>query len=155
MEVEENGAIPFLDVLVTGKPTHTDRYLHADSNHHPEQKLGVTNSLLRRIVSISKPDNLSKELQHIKSSLQNNGYQYRNIQKIINNHLHPSHADKPQDPKTSEGTACLSFIQGATERISRILQKQKKVVFNPPSKIANILPSPEDQVQIQSSKGIY
>ena len=47
MELEENGSIPFLDVLITRKEdgtlghrvfrkkTNTESYLHADSNHHP------------------------------------------------------------------------------------------------------------------------
>ena len=47
MELEENGSIPFLDVLLTRKEdgtlghevfrkkTHMDSYLHADSHHHP------------------------------------------------------------------------------------------------------------------------
>ena len=46
MEVEKNGSIPFLDVLVYKKldgslghmafrkKTHTDSYLEADSHHH-------------------------------------------------------------------------------------------------------------------------
>ncbi|XP_011858342.1 PREDICTED: uncharacterized protein LOC105555901, partial [Vollenhovia emeryi] len=50
METEQNSQIPFLDVLVRRnedgtlshniyrKPTHTDRYLHANSHHHPAQK---------------------------------------------------------------------------------------------------------------------
>ncbi|XP_072400412.1 uncharacterized protein [Diabrotica undecimpunctata] len=47
MELESNQQLPFLDVLIIKKengnigytvyrkPTHTDRYLHADSHHHP------------------------------------------------------------------------------------------------------------------------
>jgi hypothetical protein len=50
MEVEQNGSLPFLDVLVSRRPdgslghsvyrksTHTDLYLHAKSEHHPAQK---------------------------------------------------------------------------------------------------------------------
>lgn len=53
METEENGCLPFLDVLVTRKndgslghaiyrnKTHTDRYLHTESHHNPKQKLAV------------------------------------------------------------------------------------------------------------------
>ena len=50
LEMEKDGKFPFLDVLVTcrtdgslshtvyRKPTHTNRYLHADSHHDPAQK---------------------------------------------------------------------------------------------------------------------
>ncbi|GJQ64819.1 hypothetical protein Trydic_g6996 [Trypoxylus dichotomus] len=104
MEVEKNSVeiTPFLDVLVTQKPngrlvnsihrkpTHTNRYLPADSHH---QKLSVVNSVVRRAVSISEANNLSKKLQHVKSTLQNSGYRCRDIQ-VIKNHIHPSNADK-------------------------------------------------------------
>ncbi|GJQ73286.1 hypothetical protein Trydic_g13658 [Trypoxylus dichotomus] len=111
MEVEKNGVVPYFHALVIRKIlyrlrysvyrkiAHTDRYLHADSHHHPVQKLSVVNFLVHGAASISEPDSLSKELHHVKSSLQNNGYQHKNIQKVINKHLHPSHADKPQDSK--------------------------------------------------------
>lgn len=51
MEVEENGTLTFLDVLVIrkplgflgvkvhSKPTHTDTYLNAAKDHHQAQKL--------------------------------------------------------------------------------------------------------------------
>ncbi|GJQ81895.1 hypothetical protein Trydic_g9134 [Trypoxylus dichotomus] len=87
MEVEKDGAILSLGVLLTQKPnslighsvyrkpTHTDRYLHADSHHHPPQKLSVVNSL-----------------------------------KIINKHLHPSHADMPQDSENYQKLPTLSLL---------------------------------------------
>jgi hypothetical protein len=65
MELEENGSIPFLDVLINmredgnlghtvyRKNTHTENYLHASSHHHPTQKLGVLNTLETRAIRIS------------------------------------------------------------------------------------------------------
>ena len=65
MEVQENNRLPFLDVLITKnkdgslahqvyrKKTHTDRYLHATSHHHPSQKLGILNTLAIRAIRIS------------------------------------------------------------------------------------------------------
>jgi len=38
------------------KPTHTDRYLHAKSHHHPAQKQSAINSLVRRAFTISDKD---------------------------------------------------------------------------------------------------
>ncbi|GJQ74477.1 hypothetical protein Trydic_g21346 [Trypoxylus dichotomus] len=149
MEVEKDGVIPFLDVLETprpngrlgdsvyGKYTHTDRYLLADFHHHPAQKLSVVNSLVRHAISSAEPDKLSKELQHVKSSLQNNGYQFQNVQKVVDKHLHPSHADQLQDTENSEGIFISSF------------HSQNIKVVKPPPKIANIFPSSKDQVHIK------
>uniref|UniRef100_A0AAR5PP89 Reverse transcriptase domain-containing protein n=1 Tax=Dendroctonus ponderosae TaxID=77166 RepID=A0AAR5PP89_DENPD len=56
MEVEQNHQLAFLDVLVSRlsnrlnhkvyrKATHTDRYLHKLSNHHPSQKPEIIKTL--------------------------------------------------------------------------------------------------------------
>ena len=58
MEVEEDGALPFLDVLVKRegnslmmsvyrKPTHTDRYR---SSHHPRTKAGIVKCLAQLVL---------------------------------------------------------------------------------------------------------
>ncbi|XP_018355594.1 PREDICTED: uncharacterized protein LOC108756348 [Trachymyrmex septentrionalis] len=36
------------------KPTHTDRYLHAESHHHSSQKQSAINSLVHRAPSLTK-----------------------------------------------------------------------------------------------------
>ncbi|XP_011858392.1 PREDICTED: uncharacterized protein LOC105555949, partial [Vollenhovia emeryi] len=91
METEQNSQIPFLDVLVRRnedgtlshnvyrKPTHTDRYLHANSHHHPAQKNSVISSLVHRALSISEPAALNGELNHLHRTLTRNGYSSRNI----------------------------------------------------------------------------
>ena len=56
MEKETKGSIPFLDIhvkkdgnkLATSvyrNPTHTDRYLHYSSHHHPKVKSGIADCL--------------------------------------------------------------------------------------------------------------
>ena len=53
------------------KPTHTDQYLHWDSNHHITAKQSVYNTLTHRAKVVSSTQgNLDKELQHIKAALQ-------------------------------------------------------------------------------------
>ena len=81
--VPTQGSQPFLDTLVTiqpdntfnttvyRKPTHTDQYLHWDSNHHITAKQSVYNTLAHRAKTVSSTqDNLEKELTHIKTVLQ-------------------------------------------------------------------------------------
>lgn len=97
--VEGNGRFPFLDVLVTKKadntldhqiyrkPTHTDRYLHAKSHDHPIQKQSAINSLVYRALTISDKEHLQTELNHLKLTLQQNGHDKKDINKIINKHI--------------------------------------------------------------------
>ena len=61
-EVEEGGKLPFLDVQlvrngssletsVYRKTTHTDRYLHYNSHHHPRVKVGIVKTLKDRALA--------------------------------------------------------------------------------------------------------
>ncbi|XP_076655132.1 uncharacterized protein LOC143360299 [Halictus rubicundus] len=82
MEIEnEDKSLPFLTVLVTRKingslghrvymkPTHTNRYLHASSHHHPAQKNSVLNSLINRAISITESQHLPQELDYLRTAL--------------------------------------------------------------------------------------
>ena len=87
METEAQGSLPFLDVHITKatdghlthqvyrKPTHTDRYLHYRSFHHPSVLQSVSSTLIKREHDLSDKQHLQQELQHIKSTLTTiNGY---------------------------------------------------------------------------------
>ena len=77
LEMEEKGSIPFLDVRIKKgpdatlsrqvyrKPTHIEQYLHADSHHHPAQKLGVIKTLATRALKISNKGRLDQERKHL------------------------------------------------------------------------------------------
>ena len=92
---KEDKTIPFLDVLlvvqedgslgheVYRKPTHTDRYLHGNSFHHPSIKDSVCKTLINRPKTICEVDNIEGELEHLRSVLKMNGYP----KKFINNAL--------------------------------------------------------------------
>ena len=98
MDIEENGKLPFLDVLVTKKtdntpdhqiyrkPTHTDRYLHAESHYHPAQKQSAVHSLVHKAFSISDKEYLQTELNHLKQTLQRNGYNKKEVDGTISKH---------------------------------------------------------------------
>ena len=81
MEPTQQGSPPFLDTLVTiepdntfsttvyRKPTHTDQYLHWDSNHHITAKQSVYNTLAHRAKMISSTqDKMDRELLHIRTA---------------------------------------------------------------------------------------
>ena len=70
VEPTQQGTLPFLDTLVTiqpdntlstsvyRKPTHTDQYLHWDSNHHITAKHSVYNTLAHRAKTVSSTQGL-------------------------------------------------------------------------------------------------
>jgi hypothetical protein len=99
MELEENGSIPFLDILIKRKEdeslghtvyrkkTHTENYLHASSHHHPAQKLGVLNTLATRALRISDDENLDQEKDHLSIVFKSIGYKDKDIKKAMNKSL--------------------------------------------------------------------
>ena len=82
-EPTQQGTLPFLDTLVTiqpnntftssvyRKPTHTDQYLHWDSNYFITAKQNVYNTEAHRAkVVLSTQEALDQELLHIRRALQ-------------------------------------------------------------------------------------
>ena len=82
-----NGAIPFLDTLITllsdnslsitvyCKPTHTDQYLQWDSHHCLSAKYSVISTLTHRAKTVCTDlELLQKELQHFRKVLGKSNY---------------------------------------------------------------------------------
>ena len=96
-EKEEDNSLAFLDVLITKKTdgslshqvyrkkTHTNRYLHAESHHHPSQKSGIINTLATRAWRVSDTDHIKEELKQLRKSFINNGYTGKEINKVFRN----------------------------------------------------------------------
>jgi len=85
MEMEMEGKIPFLDILITKeaggmsfsvyrKATHTDLYLRRDSCHPSSVFKGLVNTLGKRAVEVCSPSNLRSELDHLDGVFRSNGY---------------------------------------------------------------------------------
>jgi hypothetical protein len=149
--------IPFLDVLLTRendgtlvhqvywKKTHTDKYIQADSHHHPAQKIGVINTLAIRAKRISDATHLDCELEHLVKVFKNNGYKEKIIRKAI---------EKSQTKGQIEGrnddilkSIKLPYIQGTTDKIANILRKKQiRVTFSPPNTLRRMLDCAKDQI---------
>ncbi|XP_046384847.1 uncharacterized protein LOC124155175 [Ischnura elegans] len=95
MEIEENGLLPFLDVLVSKKqngrlghsvyrkPTHTDQYLNANSHHHPQQKRATFSTLYQRAFSICDGDSIENEKRLIINAFKKNDFSVNTIVNMV------------------------------------------------------------------------
>ena len=95
-EPEDDGAMPFLDTLVTPKedgtlttcvyrkPTHIDLYLQWDSHHNLACKFSVINTLTQRTRALcSNSELLRTELKHIEEVLSHSKYLKWAIDRIL------------------------------------------------------------------------
>ncbi|KAK9890114.1 hypothetical protein WA026_008924 [Henosepilachna vigintioctopunctata] len=164
METEKDQQLPFLDVLVRKrgnklghtvyrKPTHTDRYLHALSNHHQSQKYGVIRTLTERARRICEPENLQSELEHLRTAFEANGYSRRDIERSM---CVRTPARKEIEERSTISQAYLPYIPRVTDRIGRILRRHDvRTIFKPTQKIHQIIGSVKDKRDPLSAAGVY
>ncbi|KAL0870054.1 hypothetical protein ABMA27_006218 [Loxostege sticticalis] len=127
-EMEKNRSMAFLDVRVTvrpdgtlahsvyRKPTHTDRYLHASSHHHPRHLQAVVSSLVNRAHKLCDPEHVEGELKHVKEVLRRNGYSATRRQM-------EKRPKKDKQPMVSRAPAFLPYVKGITDKIGTVLNK--------------------------------
>ena len=155
MEPTQQGSLPFLDTLVPiqpdstfsttvyRKPTHTDQYLHWDSNNHIAAKQSVYNTLTHRAKVVSSTqDSLDKELQHIETALQAcqfpqnalNQWHYRFINNNQQNNYTNNDNNTNQDnshtnnPTRRNITLVVPYTKGISEN-SKDCAKQKEYKY--------------------------
>ena len=123
-----NGAIPFLDTLVTPKadnslsfkvyqkPTHTDQYLQWESQHSLSAKYSVIGTLTHRAkVVCTDPDILQSEINHLRRALGRCNYPFWAISKVQHKVL--SNNERKQ-------TIAIQLIQTTTTMIQPYLHNQ-------------------------------
>ncbi|XP_055858997.1 uncharacterized protein LOC129921274 [Episyrphus balteatus] len=160
MEKEKDNSIAFLDVKVIRKIngtlghtvyrkiTHTNRYLHATSHHHPANLRSVVSTLVQRAHRICDEEHLTAELNLVDNVLQANGYskKQRTWKPKVSQEREESNLDKK---------AFLPYVKGVTDRVGKVLKRYGvKSIFMPPKKIKNYLQSPKDQFPLQTP-GVY
>ena len=113
MEEEKEDKIAFLDVLVKRvgnkartsvyrKPTHTDRYIHFDSYHHPRILIGIVRCLGDRARSICAGSTRGREMKHLEAVFAANGYPKPLVQQTLRwTPRAPSERTQPTERKES------------------------------------------------------
>ena len=158
-ELEKDRSLAFLDLKIMAKvdgtlahtvyrkPTHTDRYLHASSHHHPRHLLSVISSLTNRAHNLCDPEHLQTELSHIQEVLRRNGY--KASRRLSRNRV------RGGCQEVSRQAAFLPFVKGVTDKIGSVLRKYSiKTVYTPLHKVSQSLRSPKDYIPFQTP-GVY
>ena len=181
VEPTQQGSLPFLDTLVTiqpdntfnttlcRKPTHTDQYLHWDSNHHITAKQSVYNTLTHRAKTVSSTqENLEKELTHIKTALHHcqfpswalNQWEHKfnqpqppaapaNSNNNNNNNNNSSNSNK------YKGTIVVPYMNKTAEKFKRLCKSRGiQVHFKGTNTLRTALGNPKDKDPKTNQTGI-
>ena len=127
-EVEKDNRLSFLDttttrvrgriqVSVSRKPTHTDRYLDYNSHHPSQHKRSVVNTLLQRAQEIPSTNaGRSRERRHVIKVLRDNNCPLRFIRSYKSYHNSLRRDSRTND--TSSASAPSTFVvKNVHERI--------------------------------------
>ena len=125
MEREQKNQIPLLDALlkkkqdgklthtVYRKPTHTNRYLNANSHHHPAQLHSVINTLVTRSPKLADQNRQPEEKKNIRRILIQNGYHPKSVDKALRTNNKP-----PKEKQEQISKAFLLYVKNTTDKIS-------------------------------------
>jgi hypothetical protein len=166
MEKEEEGCLPFLDIMihrkengslghgVFRKKTHTDLYLNADSHYHPSQKRGVLTTLLHRARSIADEENLPKELDHLQKTFQENGFSRREVNQALRK-APEELAPKRTLEEEPIAKACIPYVSTISGKLSRILGRHGiQTIHKPHKKLLHDLVKIKDPLGLKTP-GVY
>nr|XP_023028757.1 uncharacterized protein LOC111516897 [Leptinotarsa decemlineata] len=112
---------PFHSYTVYRKPTHTNRYLNANSHHHPAQTNSVLNSLIHRSINLMDHHSKPQELAQLKSALLQNGFTDHQIDRSIRRQQTSLSSSKDPKDNNVPHKAFLPYVKGVTDKIGRIL----------------------------------
>ena len=178
VEPTQQGSLPFLDTLVTiepdntfsttvyRKPTHTDQYLHWDSNHHITAKQSVFNTLAHRAKTVSSSqDKMDRELQHIKTALQHCHFPSWALNQWQHKFTHPkqhttttnstSNNNSPAENNKNKATIVVPYIPNTGEKFKKLCKKEGiQVHFKGTNTLRTALGNPKDKDPKNNQTGI-
>lgn len=128
MEMEDEEHLPFLDTdvyrtdgtlghKIYRKPTHTNLYLCPMSHHHPSNKPAVLETPALLDTAICEEHSLDHELEFLKNTFKENGYSFKQIQRVL------SKKEKIPKDKKPTSTAFLPYVQLVSGRLNRMLKE--------------------------------
>ncbi|XP_055714335.1 uncharacterized protein LOC129808578 [Phlebotomus papatasi] len=132
MEIEQNGSIPYLDMMVCRRPGETTlkttwysktcashRMLNYNSGHPKYMILNVARNFMNRVHTLTSEEN-NDNSRRIRSYLRLNHFPERIIRLLMNRNIatHPSSRRERESPTVFHS---VTYIPGVSERIRRIV----------------------------------
>ena len=177
MEPTQQGSLPFLDTLVTieqentfstlvyRKSTHTDQYLHWDSNHHITANQSVFNTLAHRAkVVSSSQEKLEQELKHIKTALQtcqfpnwalNQWDKFTNQNQPTNSNNTNNNNQQDNNPNKKNITIVVPFIPGTSEKFRKLCKiREYKYIIRAPTPSRHYSGTPKTRIPNSIKQGL-
>ena len=169
VEPTQQGSLPFLDTLVTiepdntfsttvyREPTHTDQYLHWDSNHHITAKQSVYNTLAHRTKIVSSTqDKMDRELQHIRTALQHCQFPAWALNQWQHKFTHPNQLNTTTTTTNNNNsssannkkniTITVPYMSNTGEKFKKLCKKKGiKVHFKGTNTLRTALGNPKDK----------
>lgn len=176
LEVEEEGKIPFLDLLIKRsgksfsfeiyrKPTHTQRFIPMESNHHMKHKMAAFNAMIHRLLRVPlSTEDFEKEKEFIIGTATKNGYPREVITGRIKNMEKRRRRDElttlhqqARDTECKDRRTAITYDKNLTGKISHAF-KEVGIEVVPTSRmfqLKNLLRSTKDKKDVTEKSGIY
>lgn len=167
------GVLPFLDLQIIRdeegnihfdvyrKPTHTNRFITADSFHHHSHKHAAFNSMIHRLVNLPlSTERFTKEWQYIIKTADMNGYSERCMRNLLNRHKHKSlvHNSTSLPPEREQKRRiAVEFHPFVTPKLEKICHQQNIQIIptSNSSKLKTSLRSTKDKTDTFDKAGVY
>ena len=168
-ETEHDGALPFLDVYIRRtansletsvyrKPTHTNQYIHFESNHPANVKAGIIATLTRRALNICTPSHLQAELDTIRHSFTVlNGYPVDFVERVMKRtQMQFQQPRLPNIRPECPILVTLPFIGKTSHKIKRMFQTlgNVEVIFSKQKTLKDLLRATGVKGETPPHKGI-
>jgi hypothetical protein len=116
----------------------------------------VLKTLATCSLHISAPQFLAKEKAHLTNTLLSNGYSLTQINQAFYSANNPNPKPKITSSSLPHALISLPYIQGTTDRISKLLAKKNiKTIFKPFKTLKQLFRSAKDKTDPMLGLGVY
>uniref|UniRef100_A0A5S6QH72 Reverse transcriptase domain-containing protein n=1 Tax=Trichuris muris TaxID=70415 RepID=A0A5S6QH72_TRIMR len=165
IEREEEGCLPFLDVLVVKegnqlktkvyrKATNSGKYLNFLSNHPKSVKKGIVTAMVDRATKICSREYLQEEIDFIRQTLRKNDFPIRLTEYCIEKKLHTWRNRVLRRNAAPHTRLVIPYYPGLSDRLQMAIRKLGvEVVFKNHINLRAILRSDKNKLSAEQIQG--